>query len=110
MVTLEGLGVSVGRRPYARAVLRMALNTAIRWRLVTVDAATLIDAPRTTSREIRPLDPDEAKALLSASREHPLDAFVTVALGCGLRLGEALGLQWTDCLGSAEPSSVSAAT
>jgi len=35
----------------------------------------------------------EARALLVASREHPLDAFVTVALGCGLRLGEALGLQ-----------------
>jgi integrase len=29
-------------------------------------------------------------------REHPLEPFVTVALGCGLRLGEALGLQWAD--------------
>ena len=74
----------------------MALNTAMRWRLVSVNAATLIDAPRTTSREIRPLAPDEAKALIVASREHPLEAFVTVALGCGLRLGEALGLQWMD--------------
>jgi len=51
---------------------------------------------RIAGREIRPLSPDEAKVLLQASREHPLDAFVTVALGCGLRLGEALGLQWTD--------------
>jgi hypothetical protein len=74
----------------------MALNTAIRWRLITVNAATLIEAPRTASREIRPLTPDEAKALLVATREHPLDAFVTVGLACGLRLGEALGLQWTD--------------
>lgn len=70
MATLEAHGVSVGRRRYARVVLRMALNTAIRWRLVTVNAATLIDAPRTTSREIRPLTPDEAKALLAATREH----------------------------------------
>jgi integrase len=74
----------------------MALNTAIRWRLITTNAATLIDAPRTTSREIRPLSPDESRALLAATREHPLDAFVAVALGCGLRLGEALGPQWSD--------------
>jgi integrase len=96
LATLEGQRVSVGRRRYARVVLRTALNTAIRWRLVTVNAATLMDAPRITSREIQPLTPDQARALLVASREHPLDAFVTVALGCGLRLGEALGLQWTD--------------
>lgn len=96
MATLETNGVSAGRRRYARVVLRTALNTAIRWRLITVNAATMIDAPRTTSREIRPLDPDQARALLDACREHPLEPFVTVALGCGLRLGEALGLQWKD--------------
>ena len=96
MATLETNGVSAGRRRYARVVLRTALNTAIRWRLITMNAATLIDAPRTTSREIRPLNPDEARALLDACRDHPLEPFVTVALGCGLRLGEALGLQWPD--------------
>ena len=96
MATLETSGVSTGRRRYARVVLRTALNTAIRWRLITVNAATLIDAPRTASREIRPLNPDEARALLDACRQHPLEPFVTVALGCGLRLGEALGLQWPD--------------
>lgn len=96
LTTLEASDVSVGRRRYARVVLRTALNTAIRWRLITMNPANLIDAPRASSREIRPLTPDEAKALLVASRKHPLEAFVTVALGCGLRLGEALGLQWTD--------------
>src|ERR1700730_14589890 len=42
MAPLETQGVSAGRRRYARVVLRMALNTAIRWGLVTVNAATLI--------------------------------------------------------------------
>ena len=96
LATLESNGVSAGRRRYARVVLRMALNTAIRWRLVTVNAATLTDAPRTVHREIRPLTPEQAKLLLAAARGHSLEAFVTVALGCGLRLGEALGLQWAD--------------
>jgi integrase len=96
MATLETLGVTAGRRRYARVVLRTALNTAIRWRLITTNVATLIDAPRITTREIQPLNPDEARALLDACHETSLDAFVTVALGCGLRLGEALGLQWID--------------
>jgi integrase len=96
MTALERSGVSAGRRRYARVVLRMALNTAVRWRLVAANSATLIDPPRTTGREIRPLNPDEAKRLLTTAKNQPLEAFVTVALACGLRLGEALGLQWAD--------------
>lgn len=96
MGTLEKAGVSTGRRRYARVVLRMALNTAIRWQLVSQNPATLIDAPRTPHREIRPLNPEQAKALLAVAADGPLDAFVAVAVGCGLRLGESLGLQWQD--------------
>jgi integrase len=96
LATLEQNGVSVSRRRYARVVVRMALNTAIRWRLVSANAATLIDAPRTTPREIRPLSSEQAKQLLAVAKDKPLEGFVTVALACGLRLGEALGLQWTD--------------
>jgi integrase len=96
LASLVEQGVSVGRRRYARVVLRNALNTAIRWRLVSVNSATLIDAPRATRREIRPLTPEEAKAFLTAAKGHPLEAFFVVALACGLRLGEALGIQWAD--------------
>ncbi len=73
----------------------MALNTAMRWRLVTQNAATLIDAPRVVARQITPFTPDEARAFLTAAQGHALEAFFTVALACGLRLGEALGLQWS---------------
>ena len=50
--TLETDGVSVGRRRYGRVVLRAALNTAMRWRLVTINAAALVDAPRTTGTRV----------------------------------------------------------
>jgi integrase len=96
MATLETNGVPAGRRRYARVVLRTALNTAMKWRLVTINAATLVDAPRATRREIHPLSPDQAKLLLVAAQKQPLEAFVTVGLGCGLRLGEVLGLKWED--------------
>jgi len=95
--TLEARGVSASRRRYARVVLRAVLNTALRWRLVAVNAAALVDPPRAIRREIRPLHPDEAKRLLKAAEgRHPIQAFVTVALSCGLRVGEALGLRWAD--------------
>jgi integrase len=70
----------------------MALNTAMRWRLVTRNVATLIDPPRLTHREIRPFTPEESRAFLKAIDGDPLEAFFTVALACGLRLGRR---SWT---------------
>jgi integrase len=96
IAALRDQGVSVGRIRYARVVLRNALNTAVRWRIVTHNAAALVDAPRTVAREIRPLSPEEAKRLLATAGNHPLEGSIAIALGCGLRLGEALGLQWAD--------------
>jgi len=96
LARLEEKGVSPHRRRYARVVLRMALNTAMRWRLVPGNVATLIDPPRVASREIQPLSPEQSRAFLKAVDGHPLEAFFTVALSCGLRLGEGLGLKWTD--------------
>ena len=81
---------------YARAVLRAALNQALRWELVSRNAAALTDAPRHHAREIQPLTPHQAQALLAAAAGHRLEAIFTVGLALGLRLGEALGLRWDD--------------
>jgi integrase len=94
--SLDRDGVSAARRAYVRVILRNALNTALRWRLVVRNAATLVDAPRTVAHEIQPLTPDQAQALLKTTKGEPLDALVTVGLSCGLRRGEMLGLQWAD--------------
>jgi len=42
------------------------------------------------------LDEKQSKALLKAAKKHRLGAVFSVALAVGLRLGEALGLRWTD--------------
>ena len=80
----------------AREVLRTALNQAVRWELVTRNVAALTDAPRHRARQIEPLTPGQAAALLKAVASHRLEALITVAVGLGLRQGEALGLRWGD--------------
>lgn len=46
--------------------------------------------------EILPLDRDQVRALLAATREDRLEALYVVAIHCGLRQGELLGLKWED--------------
>ena len=80
----------------AREILRTALNQAVRWELVSRNVAALTDAPRHRPRQIEPLTPEQAATLLAAVADHRLEALITVAVGLGLRQGEALGLRWED--------------
>jgi integrase len=86
--------VSVG---YLHRILRSALTQAVKWGLVTRNEATLVDAPRVERVERNILDLDEARAFLAAVKGDRLEALYTVAFAIGLRRGEALGLQWSDC-------------
>lgn len=81
---------------HLRAIVRAALNDAVKWGLVGRNVATLVDGPRVPHRDIQPLSPDEARQLLEAVATHRLGALFSVALAVGLRQGEALGLRWDD--------------
>ena len=78
------------------AVLHRALNQALRWGLVQRNVASLVTPPRDRKQEVQPLSPDEARALLDAVKGDRLEALYGIALGLGLRQGEALGLAWED--------------
>jgi integrase len=80
----------------AHATLRSALADAQRLQLVSINSAKLVKVPKSTPRAIAPLELDHARRLLAISSRHRLDAFFSVALACGLRLGEASGLRWDD--------------
>ena len=60
----------------ARAVLRAALNQALRWGLVSRNVASLTDPPRYRAREIAPLTPEQAKQFLAAVAGHRLEALL----------------------------------
>lgn len=99
MLTAKGAG-DLANKPCTvqrlRDILRNALNQALRWGLVTKNAAVLVDPPRYRSPEVRPFTPEEARAFLAAARGDRLEALYTVVLAVGLREGEALGLRWED--------------
>jgi integrase len=79
-----------------RAVLRRALNHAMRWGYVMRNVATLVEAPRTSTFTIEPLTQEQANKLLEAAKGHRLEAVYRVALSIGLRRGEICGLRWED--------------
>ncbi len=89
-------GLSPRTVQYTHALLRAALNKAVKWGLVARNVATLVDAPGPDQQEMLFLSPEEARSFLEAIRGDRLEALYTVAIALGLRLGEALGLRWQD--------------
>jgi integrase len=89
-------GLSPRSVQYILLVLRIALGRAVRWGLVPRNVAKLLDAPRVPRYRGRFLMPEEAERFIEVAREDRLGAIYTVALSLGLRLGEALGLKWSD--------------
>jgi integrase len=81
---------------HIHAVLRGALNHAVRWGLVNRNVACLARPPRVPKAEIKPFDPAEARAFLEAIKGERLEAVFVVAMATGLRQGELLGLRWQD--------------
>ena len=59
-------GLSPRTCQYLRAVLRIALNRAIKRKLVTQNAAALADAPRVARAEVQSLTPEQARTFLAA--------------------------------------------
>lgn len=89
-------GASARTVEHCRAVLRNALHHAMRHSLVGRNVAALADCPPVPVREVTPLTPDAARRVLAAVRGDRLEALFAVALACGLRQSETLGLRWSD--------------
>ena len=81
---------------YLRGVLRQALGFAERTDLVGRNVARLARPPRVPRRQVSPLTLEQARAFRVAVAGDRLEAMYLVAVGCGLRQGEILGLRWDD--------------
>lgn len=89
-------GLSSSSVRYIHAVLHRALKQALRWGLVPRNVTDAVDIPKLVREEVRALSPEEARQFLAAARGDRFEALYVLALSCGLRRGEILGLKWTD--------------
>ena len=92
-----GFGLSARTGAYAHAVLRRVLNDAVRRGNLARNAAALARAPRGEAKQVHGYSHADMLALMAAAQGHRLEALFAVSWQSGLRMGEILGLRWTDC-------------
>ncbi len=96
---LQGLLTALdkpGVRQTVFKVLNQSLKQALAWNLIVRNPAQAIVRPKASHREMQTLTPDQARRFLEVAKDDRYHALYAVLLGCGLRLGEALGLGWPD--------------
>jgi integrase len=81
---------------YIHVTLHKALKQAVMDGLIPRNVTEAVKAPQAHRKEIKPLNPTQIKALLSAARGDRLEALYVLAIHTGLRRSEILGLKWTD--------------
>jgi integrase len=81
---------------YIYAVLHRAMEQAVRFNLMPFNPAVRVDPPKVRQEEITPLDTEQARIFLAAARGDRFEALDVLSLTVGLRMGEALGLRWSD--------------
>jgi integrase len=82
----------------AHAVIRRALNQAMRWGWIAANPASLARPPRVRTQTLNPPEPAEVLRLI-AEAEHAdpdLACFVLLAATTGARRGELCALRWSD--------------
>jgi len=78
------------------AIIRQALEHAVKWQLIYRNPADQAEAPQKATAEIYPLQPDQLDKLLKLAGGHRDEFLYTVAAYTGMRQGEILALTWPD--------------
>jgi len=90
-------GLSKRTVAFIHTIIQQTLKQAHKWGLVPRNVAEVVDAPTPEQKPVEPLSRSQVNVLLNHLKEDRLFALYVVMLGCGLRRGEALALQW-DCV------------
>ena len=89
-------GLSPATIRYVHAVMRRALGQAVMRGLIPRNVAEGASLPGLGREEAQYLTPEQVKSLLMAAKGNRLEALYIVAVSCGLRQGELLGLRWEE--------------
>jgi integrase len=96
LTTMRESGQSPRSQQQARALLSIALGAAVNKDYIAINPVTKVRNPINKGKEMQPLTVEEVKRLLETYRGTYMSARLHIALLCGLRQGEALGLRWQD--------------
>ena len=88
--------LSPRRVQYVRAVLRTALQSAVKKGKIARNVAALSDCPRIERQEVEPLTVAETRKLIEKVRGNKYETVFLLAIFLGLRRGEILGLTWSN--------------
>lgn len=80
----------------AADLLSIALNYAVRLKLIAFNPARGVAKPKGPKRDMLFMDHAQAKAVRLTAAGRPVGALVITALGTGCRQGELLALAWDD--------------
>jgi integrase len=92
-------GMSARRRQMVHGFLHKALGDGNRWGLLPNNPAALVDAPRRERKELRLWTAEQVSTFLRAIRAGEGGQYAYLLgflLASGCRIGEALGLRWSD--------------
>lgn len=93
---LADSGVSDASLRYVHAVLHRALETAVERNIIGRNPADRAGVRKGRAVEIQPFTPAEVRVLLDGMAGDSLEVVVILALRTAMRLGELLGLHWSD--------------
>jgi len=89
-------GLSPSTVLHHHRVLRKALQQAIRWQVLGANPADGVTPPKAIRREMSVLDTAQAATFLTAIEGAEFQFPLLTALYSGVRLGELLGMRWSD--------------
>lgn len=81
---------------YIHAVLRKALNQAIKMQYIQHNICDAVELPKIKNTEAQFLDKQQVIETLNALKDTEIYTPILLAISLGLRRGELLGLQWKD--------------
>lgn len=83
---------------YCFRVLSSMLKDAVQWQVIPSSPCERVKPPRVAKHKAKVFNEEEVKKLLNCLLSEPLkyQAIIIVAITTGMRLGELMGLKWTD--------------
>lgn len=88
------LGLSSTTTLNCHLVIHKSLKTAMKWKIINCNIADLVDKPKKAEVEMKVLEIDQVKLLLSALKGSSLYLIAVLGFITGMRRGELVGLRW----------------